>query len=157
VEINLVNHTPLPAADADWILQKLREVAALQADTPDELVVAIVDDATMADLHVRHLGLAGPTDVLTYPLAEVDGRVVEGEVVLCHDEAARQAAARGHDVRDELLLYAIHGLLHLSSYDDLRAADAARMHAREDELLDKVGVGARYEIAKSRSSTETGH
>jgi probable rRNA maturation factor len=67
--------------------------------------------------------------------------VTSGEVVLCVDEAARQAAEQGHTVAEELLLYAVHGLLHLCGYDDRTPADFAVMHAREDEILTHIGVG----------------
>ena len=131
---------------ADYLEAHLRRAWALLDRSPATLSVAVVDDATMAALHERFLGVAGPTDVLTFELGhdDADGRVTEGEVVVDADEAARQAAERGHRVEVELLLYALHGLLHLSGYDDLDPASHARMHAREDEVLEAIGVGAVY-------------
>jgi hypothetical protein len=52
-----------------------------------------------------------------------------------------------HSLRNELLLYAIHSLLHVQGYDDVKAQDAAEMHRREDEILLRLGVGAVYEKA----------
>jgi probable rRNA maturation factor len=57
---------------------------------------------------------------------------VEGDIVVCLDEAARQAKKRNHPIRLEVLLYALHGMLHLLGYDDVSARQAARMHRRED-------------------------
>jgi hypothetical protein len=45
-------------------------------------------------------------------------------------------------VRDELLLYAVHGMLHLCGYDDRTDRDFAAMHRREDHILSRLGVGA---------------
>jgi probable rRNA maturation factor len=73
---------------------------------------------------------------------------VEGEVYICLDEARRRAEAMEHSVFNELLLYATHGLLHLIGYDDHDAADHRRMHAREDELLTAIGVGAIFEAQR---------
>ncbi|MEM6854796.1 MAG: rRNA maturation RNase YbeY, partial [Planctomycetota bacterium] len=66
---------------------------------------------------------------------------IDGDVVICRDEAERQAAVRGHDARVELLLYAVHGLMHLLGEDDLDDANYQRMHEREDRLLTQMGFG----------------
>jgi probable rRNA maturation factor len=105
--------------------------------------LVIVNDARMSDLHEQFLGIAGPTDVLTF---EVDhdprGRVTSGEVVVCLGEARRQARERKASVERELLLYALHGLLHLSGFDDRTRADFTKMHQKEDQVLRAIGVGA---------------
>ena len=75
---------------------------------------------------------------------DLDGEPVEGDVVVCVDEARRQAVNRGHEVRAEVLLYAVHGLLHLLGYDDHEPDSAAAMHDREDTLLAALGVGRVY-------------
>ena len=56
--------------DLDAIERLLRLTLERHACPHSNLSIAIVDDATMADLHQRHLGIAGPTDVLTYDLRE---------------------------------------------------------------------------------------
>lgn len=99
----------------------------------------------MATLHRRYLNRAGPTDVLTFDLGtdRESGRL-DGEIVVCADLARREARARGGSreaVRNELALYVVHGILHLAGYDDGTPRRAARMHAREDELLADAGLG----------------
>ncbi|MGN6726072.1 MAG: rRNA maturation RNAse YbeY, partial [Tepidisphaeraceae bacterium] len=46
-----------------------------------------------------------------------------------------------HGVAQELLLYALHGVLHLSGYDDRTESDHRRMHRREDQILHRIGIG----------------
>ena len=107
-----------------------------------ELSVALVGDTRMARLHQQFMGVGGPTDVLTFPLDEDErGRVLSGEVVVCVPEAARRARELGTSVERELLLYALHGLLHLCGYDDRTAAGYRRMHRTEDKILTRLGVG----------------
>jgi probable rRNA maturation factor len=104
--------------------------------------VALVGDALMSKLHMQFMGIAGPTDVLTFELEhDRRGKVVEGEVVVCVPEARRRAREHGTRVEHELLLYAIHGLLHLSGYDDLTEADYLAIHREEDRILTALGVG----------------
>lgn len=107
------------------------------------LSVALVGDATMSRLHRQFLGVPGTTDVITFELEhDARGRPTAGEVVVCVPEARRQAARRGVRVEHELLLYALHGVLHLSGYDDLEPAAHRRMHRAEDRVLTEIGIGA---------------
>jgi len=114
---------------------------ALEAEGSDALLsVTLVDDEEMAELHVRFSGGPGPTDVLAFPFGDDDtprppGLALLGEVVVSTDTAAREGEERGHGFERELLLYVIHGTLHLLGYDDQDPAERVRMHARQEELL----------------------
>jgi probable rRNA maturation factor len=143
-----------------WLRARIAAAAAALDITGGELSVALVDDATMQRLHAQHLDDPTTTDVLTFDLragavAEQDerGTRVEGELILCRDQASRQAQARGHALREELLLYAVHGLLHLLGYDDHTKRAAATMHRREDEILRAIGVGSVYERRKAEEGS----
>jgi probable rRNA maturation factor len=107
-----------------------------------ELSIALVADAQMCELHERYLKVTGPTDVLTFEVDENDeDHITSGEVVICVDEANRQALQRGSTTREELLLYALHGMLHLCGFDDRTPAGYRKMHRKEDEILTQLGVG----------------
>lgn len=97
-----------------------------------KVVVALVDDTTMAELHERFLGKSGPTDVLSFP---------HGEIVVSADTAHREATARGIPPLHELVLYAVHGALHLAGYDDRSPRQASRMRAAERKILNELGYG----------------
>jgi len=88
------------------------------------------------------MSIAGPTDVLTFPLEEgAGGRIIAGEVVICVPEARRQSRKMGTAIERELLLYALHGMLHLCGFDDRTAAGYQGMHRIEDQILKRLGVG----------------
>lgn len=143
-----------------WLLPRLRRLAALAGVRTGTLSLLVVGDEAMSDYHQRFSGVAGTTDVLTFDLLDSPaepGEPIEGDLILCLDEAARQAASRGHEVRLELLLYALHGLMHLLGYDDHSPRERAAMHQAEDDLLKRAGLGAVYytapkKRAKSRRS-----
>ena len=107
-----------------------------------ELSIAIVNDQTMSELHGRYMGDKSPTDVLTFPL-DLDSRMrpISGEVVICLPEARRRAKEVGTDLKSEVLLYALHGMLHLCGFDDRTSRDHRTMHAMEDKILTQLGVG----------------
>ena len=116
------------------ILGALLAQAAPQA----ELSVALVGDREMSALNERYLGCKETTDVLAFPYARSDD-CMEGEVVVNADQAARQAERRGHRAQDELLLYAVHGLLHLMGCDDHDPAGRKAMHERALSVLAEAG------------------
>jgi probable rRNA maturation factor len=108
-----------------------------------ELSVVLVNDAVMSDLHRRYMDLPGPTDVLTFPLDETH---TAGEIVICVPEARRRAKEHRIRIRDELLLYAIHGMLHLSGLDDRTRRGFTQMHRMEDQILTQLGVGPVFKV-----------
>jgi len=96
----------------------------------------------MSQLHAQFLGIPSPTDVLTFELDhDANGNVTDGEVIVCVPQARRQAKLRGIDLRMELLLYALHGMLHLCGFDDTSERGFGIMHRREDDILTQLGFG----------------
>ncbi len=117
------------------------------------LSVALLNDARMSQLHEQFLGIPGPTDVLTFELEhDRRGNVTAGEVVICVPEARRQAKMRGIELRMELLLYGVHGMLHLCGFDDRTARGFRTMHRREDDILTALGFGPVFAIQPPSSS-----
>ena len=107
--------------------------------TEGQLSVAVVDDATIHELNRRFLEHDYPTDVLSFVL-EREGRRLEGEVVASAETAARAAAEYGWPADDELLLYVVHGTLHLVGHDDRTSGQRAAMRRQERRYLAAVGV-----------------
>jgi probable rRNA maturation factor len=101
--------------------------------------VAIVDDETIHRLNRQFLQHDYATDVLSFTLEGQPPRL-EGEIIVSLDTAARCAAEVGWPPDDELLLYVVHGALHLAGHRDKQPAAAAAMRAREAEILDSLGV-----------------
>jgi probable rRNA maturation factor len=138
-----------------------RELAALARHVLDdmrvhplaELSVLLVDEPAMAELHLRWMGEEGPTDVLAFPMDELrvpqpggphgdhGGPDVDpadallGDVVICPQVAASQAAEADHDVQDEIDLLCTHGILHLLGYDHAEPEEHATMFGLQDRLL----------------------
>jgi probable rRNA maturation factor len=134
------------------LCRRLRQAARLVRTSLRELSVALVGTATMSRLHRQYLGVSGPTDVLTFAIdMGAGGGAVSGEVVLCVSVARRQAATAGVSLNDELLLYALHGLLHLCGYDDRDGGGYRRMHRAEDRILKKIGVGRIFDAGPTRA------
>lgn len=144
-------------------VERLGEVAGCvlrdEGVSAAEISVAIVDDLEMARLHLEFLQIDGPTDVLTFPLAGDSletwagpadarrgaGRRIGGEVVIGGDTAKRVAGEVGVEPSEEVILYLVHGLLHLCGYDDLDDLHRRQMRRREAELLEVLELRVRVD------------
>ena len=113
----------------------------------------MVGNSDMSKLHQQFMNVAGPTDVLTFPL-ELDarGRAISGEVIICVPVAVREARNRGIPTAKEVLLYALHGMLHLCGFDDRTAKAFRTMHRKEDQILSALGLGPVFEAVPNRQS-----
>jgi probable rRNA maturation factor len=118
-----------------------------------ELSVLLVDEPAMTELHVRWMGEEGPTDVLAFPMDELRlpqpggthgdnsspdpdaAEVLLGDVVICPQVAAAQAAEADHAVQDEIDLLCAHGILHLLGFDHAEPEEHATMFGLQDRLL----------------------
>lgn len=123
----------------DAIELVLRQAKIVQA----EISVAIIDDPSMHELNRRYLNHDEPTDVLSFVL-ESDEGALEGEIIVSADTAASTAIRFGWAAEDELLLYVIHGALHLVGYDDLDPAAKSEMRRQERVCLAHFGLTPRY-------------
>ncbi len=101
--------------------------------------VAIVDDETIQSLNAQQLGHDWPTDVISFEIDRI-GKTVEGEVIASYETAARICSAAGWSAADELLLYVVHGMLHVVGLDDAEDQDRQRMRELERDCLIAVGV-----------------
>jgi probable rRNA maturation factor len=113
-------------------------------------VIHLVDDKRMIQYHQQTMNLATTTDVLTfnYTPSDLQAAPLDLETIICVDEAQRQAAIRDHQSTElEIMLYAIHSLLHCVGYDDLIPRQARIMHRKEDSILLQMGLPAVYHTA----------
>ena len=111
-----------------------------------ELSVLLMDVEAMTELHIKWMDEPGPTDVMSFPMDELDtargpddteaAPALLGDVVLCPVVAAEQAATAGHTLDDELHLLTVHGILHLLGYDHVEPAEEREMFRLQNDLLD---------------------
>lgn len=135
MEITVYNGQRKTRFDLAWLRGFAKEAlvqALAHPATPEtvlaglaEVTVRVVSDAEIARLHVDFMGIAGPTDVITFE---------EGDIVVSAQTALANAAHYGKSLEEELALYIMHGLLHLSGYDDRAPRQARRMHRLQEQL-----------------------
>ena len=100
--------------------------------TENNVNVVLCTDEFVREMNKNYRGLDKVTDVLSYEWHEVD---FLGEIYIARDQVKRQAPEYGNTFYAELKRVLVHGLLHLSGYDHIKAADRKVMRKRECEFL----------------------
>lgn len=110
-----------------------------------EISIAIVDDPTIRQLNKQYLDHDYETDVLSFVLGHDDETgELEGQLIVSTDTAARLAEEVGGTMEQELLLYVVHGTLHLVGYNDKDPSDACEMRDAEKRYLESFGLTHRW-------------
>ena len=132
---------------------ELAEYGIKAEDADAEVGVTIVGDEEILELNREYREKDKVTDVLSFPqfedaaaLAADMARDKEGEstligdVVICYDQALRQAEEYGTGKTREILYLFVHSLMHLFGYDHENEEDRALMRSSEERVLDAIGV-----------------
>lgn len=114
-----------------------------------EVSVSFVDNAEIRRLNRIYRDKDKSTDVLSFPLGEngvydvnnETGASLLGDVVISMETAVKQAHIYGHSLEREVGFLTVHSMLHLLGYDhETSALDAAKMHEKEELILESLGI-----------------
>ncbi|WP_197525606.1 rRNA maturation RNase YbeY [Pseudobythopirellula maris] len=139
MDITVTNQQQTLRIDEPRLADAARSVLVDAGYGEGELSIAVVTDPEIHELNRRSLDHDYPTDVLSFCLDEAPGRL-EGEVVVSADTAVTNAAEYGMAPEDELLLYVVHGALHLAGLGDKSDDQTREMRAAETRYMQRFGV-----------------
>ena len=128
---------------SDALLEKYRDlgnlVLPMALDSPandggvlsdlEEVEISIVSDEVIAQVHVDFMDIPGATDVITF---------AHGEIVISAETAQEYGAEFGNSFEKELMLYMIHGLLHLAGHEDADPEERRVMEEIQTRILEQV-------------------
>lgn len=139
---------PLPDGFVDLLQRGVAFAVETAGILGGEIEIAVVDDARIHELNRRHLDHDWETDVISFPY-ELDNAFVAGELIISWETACREAKETGWPALTELVLYAIHGSLHLVGMDDQTALQQAEMRRAERVVLERLRPEGfeRYDVA----------
>lgn len=140
---------------SDEFGEELEAAGFAVKDTEAELSVTVVSDEEIRELNRDYRGNDKVTDVLSFPQfdghddllddliysAEEPGNVtLVGDVVICFDQAARQAEEYGTGMKREMLYLFVHSVMHLFGYDHMEEVEKKIMRAKEEKVLSEIGI-----------------
>ncbi|MCO6042351.1 rRNA maturation RNase YbeY [Aeoliella sp. ICT_H6.2] len=139
IDIAITSRQNLLSIDTELLAEACRRIVAGAGHSQAALSVTLVEDDEMHELNRQHLDHDYPTDVLSFPLSE-PGQPLEGEIIASTGTATSNAQEYGNRPEEELLLYVVHGTLHLVGLDDKTADAAKKMRAAEAYWLTDLGI-----------------
>lgn len=142
----------------ELVMQKTLEQLGL--DRQVEVSLLLTDNEGICRLNHEYRGMNSYTDVLSFPLLELDpfdreawlkeidnnllpgtNEVMLGDIVISMEMAAKQAEEYGHSLERELGFLMVHGLLHILGYDHEQGSEhESVMDELQEEILDKLNL-----------------
>lgn len=158
--------------DERWAAVTLETLAANAAHAsldflgldPDACECALLacDDEQIATLNAEFRGKPVPTNVLSWPAADlaadsegakpvspspdITGEIALGDIAISYDTCLREATETGKSLAHHTTHLIVHGLLHLLGYDHIRDRDATLMEETEVKILGTLGIDDPYSL-----------
>lgn len=121
------------------MLEKACSLCGLLKDNPGfRLAVNFVDTDTICRINREFVGHEGTTDVISFNYGLEDDLctdVADAELFICTDTAKSVADRLKGTFSDEVVLYLVHGILHVSGEDDGTATERRRMRSLERKII----------------------
>ncbi len=95
--------------------------------------VVLSDDNYLRQVNRKFLNHDYTTDVISFDLGE--NGIIDGEIYISVDRARIQAKRYRISLEREILRLIVHGVLHLSGWDDATRSQKLRMRKRENVFI----------------------
>lgn len=133
---------PLPGVSVRWARGIVQRTLASEKAEGKTVSVYLTGDRQVRRVHAEYFDDPTTTDVISLAAGaglpgEPDADYL-GDLIVSVPVARRTARRLGIPVRQELARYLVHGCLHLLGHDDLRPEERARMHRRQEAILETV-------------------
>ena len=119
---------------------------------PDERVEISLSFVSMEEIHQlnkMYRQVDRPTDVLSFTMIEdfneidwedEEEEILLGDVVICLEQAQKQAEEYGHSQMREIVYLFVHSVLHLLGYDHMEDEEKAVMRNREEAVMNQLDL-----------------
>ena len=144
IQINIHNQTKLDVPkEYEKLFQQCAETVFADSENLRDRA-NIVEEEEIQRLNRDYRKVDKVTDVLSFflndeDMAEQDGYIYLGDVILCAKQAQRQAKDYGHSLQREMMYLFVHALLHLKGYDHMQEAEKAQMQRRKSHEVYRIG------------------
>ncbi len=134
-----VNHTPAPKIERAKLSVLIREIIRDEKKRADSVNIVLVDDDYLLEVNRKFLNHNYKTDVISFDL-NGDGEI-EGEIYVSVERALVQARRYKVAVKREVLRLIVHGVLHLTGWQDKTRSEKLRMRKRENVFIERFFAG----------------
>lgn len=137
---------PGPSVPPEERIRAWAQAAAGEGLGDAELSIRIVDPGESRQLNEKYRGVAGPTNVLSFP-ADLPLEIRPtplGDLVICRQVVEREAEDQGKRTDAHWAHMVVHGVLHLLGHDHQTEDEARKMEGLEVQILAGLGYPDPY-------------
>lgn len=120
----------------------IRAIAIDYGWSDGDISIALMNDPEIREINNKHLSHDFETDVISFDLTSSDD-FLEGEIIASVETADREASDNGWQGDDELLLYVIHGMLHIVGLGDKKPKEVKAMREAEQHYLAQFNLSSK--------------
>lgn len=138
VKLEIINRQKKKKINLRKIKSLLKKIFTLLGIPSKRISVVFCDNNLIRNLNKKFFKKVYVTDVISFPLKDAFDANYLGEVVVSVDAAVKAARQRKVNWQEELVLYLIHGILHLAGYNDRTKKQREAMERKQNEILNKL-------------------
>lgn len=151
MKIEIIGLEEIDDKNQDAVVKVINHVLNASGLSCNHINICLVDELSMIELYHQFKHKKKVTDVLSFPLPLEESRFEHsknllGDVVICVNEAQKQAIEYGHSLEEEIAVLCAHGLFHLLGYDHEKSEDEASIQMQGEMYLLEV-AGLRPELS----------
>ena len=139
-----------PPEEMEKLIEHCTAAALGEEEIEDdaEVSVTLVDNARIREMNAEFREIDRETDVLSFPLGDENGFEVDpdtdaillGDIVISLEKAQSQAEEYGHSFKREVAFLVTHSLFHLLGYDHMTEDEEEEMFAKQEKVLQQLGI-----------------
>lgn len=150
--------------EPEELAQEVAKAALIQENGPEDVQInlLITDNEGIREYNRQYREIDRETDVLSFPNIDFEspadfgiamqpeyeadyydpdsGELILGDIILSAEKVFAQAKEYGHSVKREFAFLIAHSMLHLCGYDHMEEAEAKEMEARQEQVLNRLGI-----------------
>ncbi|MCF7886828.1 MAG: rRNA maturation RNase YbeY [Candidatus Omnitrophica bacterium] len=135
--MEISNRQKIKRIDMQRVRKYLNQIFSYLMMEEKKASFVFCDNQFIAELNCNYFRKNTATDVISFPLADDIEPNYLGEVVVSVEEAVLTAKELQLNWQKELLLYIIHGILHLIGFKDKTSKQRKEMEQKQQEIFSK--------------------
>ena len=142
MEVTARNHQKKISLNLPQIIKITTRVLKAQGIKRASLALVFVTSQKITAMNKKYLHQSCSTDVIAFDVADSHSKkdnFFTGDIVISTDAVIRNSCFFKTTRAYELVLYIVHGILHLLGFDDHRACDIKKMRAKEEKIMKFLG------------------
>ncbi len=138
MKIRIINQQKIKRVSLKRLRKYLKKVSGLLNISSKRISILLCDNKLIKKLNKKYLKRNSSTDVIAFPLSDRLESDYLGEVVVSTEKAAQVALKLGLRWQDELVLYVVHGILHLLGYDDRTKKKRKILEKKQKDIMGRL-------------------